>query len=158
MRPFLIFFVIWPLLELWLLVQVGHWIGALPVMALVLVSALLGIALLRSVGWQTLVDVRSRMQRMDSPAPALLDGIAVAIAGILLLLPGLISDIAAALLLVGPLRRRLLRAWQPPLAGTGPMPGGVRPDYESVIIEGEYHREEGESRRQSDGSVKALEK
>lgn len=134
MRLLLVLFVICPLLELWLLLKVGAWLGALPVVALIVASALLGVALLRSAGWQTLALAQSQLRQRVSPLPALLDGFAMAVAGVLLVLPGLLSDGVAALLLIGPLRRWLLRRWRP--AMVGPVAGGSAPG--PVIIDGDY--------------------
>lgn len=145
MRLLLVLFIFCPLLELWLLLKVGAWLGALPVVAFVVLSALLGVAVLRTVGWQTLSLTQLRMRQRASPVPALFEGFLMAVAGILLILPGLISDGVALLLLIGPLRRLLLRRWSSLApAATGaysaapPIEGRQDPP---VVIEGEYRRE-----------------
>lgn len=136
MRLMLFLFIFCPLLELWLLLKVGAWLGALPVVALIAASALLGVALLRSVGWQTLAMAQSQLRQRTSPVPALLDGFAMAVAGVLLVLPGLLSDGVALLLLFGPLRRWLLGRWRPTVVVQGAA-GGMRAEG-PVVIDGDY--------------------
>jgi UPF0716 protein FxsA len=148
MRLLLVFFILCPLLELWLLIKVGAWLGVLPTLALVILSAVFGVALLRRVGWQTLSLTQLRMRRQASPMPALLEGFIMAVAGLLLLLPGLIGDGIGLLLLIPALRRRLAGRWAAPaMAGYGvagsvfnSSPGSTAPT-ERQVIEGEYRRE-----------------
>jgi UPF0716 protein FxsA len=140
MRLLLVLFILCPLLELWLLLKVGTWLGALPTVALVVLSALLGMALLRRVGWQMLSSTQLRMRQHGSPVPALFEGFMLTLAGVLLLLPGLISDGIALLLLIAPLRRWLLARWgRMAMAASHTAGPGVRPPPD--VIEGEYRRE-----------------
>lgn len=139
MRPLFFLLVIFPLLELWLLIKVGSLIGALPTLALVLLSAALGGAVLRRAHWRTLWSIDFRLQRGESPAPELLDGFLVALGGLLLVLPGLISDAIGLLCLLPPWRRSLVRR----AAGrrsASPHPHGR--DDGPVTLEGEYRRED----------------
>jgi UPF0716 protein FxsA len=102
---------------------------------------MLGVAVLRTVGWQTLSLTQLRMRQRASPVPALFEGFVLAVAGILLVLPGLVSDAVALLLLIGPLRRLLLQRWSRLApAGVQSAPIDGRPD-QPVVIEGEYRRE-----------------
>jgi UPF0716 protein FxsA len=150
MRLLLVLFIFWPLLELWLLVKLGASIGALPVIALVVLSAVLGLGVLRGAGWQALSLAQLRMHQRASPVPALLEGFLMALAGLLLLLPGLLSDAVALLLLIGPLRRLVSRRWGrvAPVAmysaGLRDVPAGPMVEGRSGqpdVIEGEYRRE-----------------
>lgn len=154
MRLLLVLFILCPLLELWLLVKVGAAIGALPVVALVILSAVLGIAVLRNAGGQTISLAQLRLRQRVSPMPALVDGFLLTLAGILLVLPGLLSDAAAVLLLIGPIRRLVSSRWgRPAMAGAyradmEPEPGSARVDGpghgrpdQPVVIDGEYRRE-----------------
>jgi len=144
MRFLLILFILCPLLELWLLLKVGAWLGAWPIVAMVALSAMLGIALLRRVGWHTLATTQLRMRQHASPVPALFEGFMLTLAGVLLLLPGLISDGVALLLLIAPLRRWLLARWghrreQGPMTAAYTAGPDARPP--PAVIEGEYRRE-----------------
>lgn len=141
---FLLLFVGAPLVELYLLIEVGTRIGALPTIALSIFTALLGGALVRWQGLSVLFRVREVAARDEVPAIEMLEGLVLFAAGALLLLPGLITDAVGFLLLVTPLRRALIVRWlqhrgvlRPgagaPHAGAGP-PGGY--------IEGEYRRDD----------------
>ena len=137
MRPLLGFIALFPLLELWLLVKLGGWLGALPTVGLVVASALLGMAILLRVGWHTLAATQLRMRQQASPLPVLLDGVALALAGVLLLLPGVLSDAVAVVLLIAPLRRWLARR----LGAGSPVVASYRAERSADVIEGEYRRE-----------------
>ena len=85
-------FIAMPLCELYLLIEVGSVIGALPAIGLCIATAALGAALVRSQGLRTLRDVHGALGRGEVPAVAMLEGVVLAIAGVLLLTPGLITD------------------------------------------------------------------
>ena len=102
---FLMLFVGAPLVELYLLIEVGSRIGAFPTIALCLFTAALGGLLVRWQGLQVLLRVRDSLQRREAPAIELLEGAAILVAGVLLLLPGFVTDTVGYLLLIPPLRR-----------------------------------------------------
>lgn len=130
-------FIIFPLLEFWLLLKLGALVGAFAVLAIVIVSMVVGVRVLKVAGWRALFGSRLRLQRGESPAPELIDGFLLAVSGFLLLLPGLISDVIGLLLLIGPLRRLCSsRFAYNRAASAGPIPDGP------VTIEGEYRREQ----------------
>ncbi|MCR6650808.1 MAG: FxsA family protein [Cellvibrionaceae bacterium] len=108
-------FVLLPLIELFILIQVGSWIGAAPTIGLVLLTAAIGILLLRQQGYATLVRAREKVAQGQVPAEEMLGGVFVAVGGLLLLLPGFLTDLVGICCLVPPLRRiflkRLLRPW-----------------------------------------------
>ena len=131
-------FVVFPILELWVLIRVGAAIGAGLTIGLVVLSAMLGIAILKRQGFQTLARVRARVARGEEPTAAVLDGMVLAVAGLLLLIPGFLTDVLALLALIPALRARLVRRL---LAAAQPLRGApARRD--SGVIEGEYERED----------------
>lgn len=147
MRVFVAVFLLFPILELAVLIKVGAAIGVFPTLALLLLSAILGSLLLRIVGVSTAWNARERLMRGERPEGAMLEGLMMALGGGLLILPGFISDIVG-LLCVLPFTRRLLlrlllgrlearmtggRAFQ---GEASPRPEDTRPR----IIEGEYRR------------------
>jgi UPF0716 protein FxsA len=137
---FLILIIALPLLEIYVLIKVGGLIGAIPTIALLVFSAVLGTLLLRWQGFVTLRRVRDALARGESPAGDLRDALLVLISGVLLLIPGFISDIVGLLCLLPPLRRSLTRAAskrRPP--GDGPATAKPRP--EPHVIEGEFWKE-----------------
>ncbi len=101
---FLLFLTI-PLLEIYLLIKAGSVIGALPAVALVVFTAVLGAFLLRLQGLSTMNRMRANMMRGKVPAIEILEGAALLVAGGLLLTPGFFTDAIGFLLLIPPLRR-----------------------------------------------------
>ena len=147
---FLVFFVGAPLVELYLLIEVGSVIGALPTILLSVFTAILGGALVRLQGFSILFRAQSQMANDELPAIEMLEGVVLLLVGLALLLPGFITDAIGFLLLVPPLRQGLVNAYLarmivPPGPG-GPGPhGGTRADSSPRgprTIEGEFHRED----------------
>jgi UPF0716 protein FxsA len=136
---FLLFLVV-PLLEIYLLIKVGGVIGALPTVLAVVGTALLGAFLIRLQGLSTMASMRRSMNRGQLPAMEMMEGVALVVAGGLLLTPGFFTDTIGFLLLVPPLRRWLIRGalrravvMQPGQGPHGPQgPSGPR------TIDGEY--------------------
>lgn len=139
---FLLLFIGAPLVELYFLIQVGSVIGALPTVALSILTAALGATLVRMQGLTVLMRVRRAMDRGETPALELLDGAVLLVCGFLLLLPGFVTDIAGFLLLIPPLRRALIRRYVTVLPigpGTGHDPQDA---HRPRIIDAEYRRED----------------
>jgi UPF0716 protein FxsA len=107
MRAFLFLFLLFPVIELALLIQVGSAIGVLPTLLLVIGTAILGSILLRIAGVATAWRARERLARGELPEQEMLEGLLIAVGGGLLLLPGFISDIFGVFCLI-PFTRRLL--------------------------------------------------
>jgi UPF0716 protein FxsA len=108
-RLFLLFAIV-PLVELYLLIKVGSHIGALPTIALVVVTAFVGAWLAKREGLRTFRRIRERLSRGAIPGDDLVDAILILAAGIVLLTPGLITDALGLLILIPPVRARL-REW-----------------------------------------------
>jgi UPF0716 protein FxsA len=92
MRLSLFLFISIPILEMYVLIEVGKSIGALPTVALVVLTATLGIWLLRLQGIATLRQVQEKISRGEIPGRELLEGIMLLIGGALLLTPGFVTD------------------------------------------------------------------
>ena len=132
-----LFFLLLPWLELFTLIQLGIETSALTALMYVLVTLVLGMAIIRHQG----MSLFTRMQDLQAGRvlgqQLLLDGMAVGIAGLLLMVPGLVSDFFAIIVLIGPLRRRLAR-W---LMGPQPEPYVPQRDVSSESpIEGDFRR------------------
>lgn len=137
MRILLLLFVILPLAELWLLIWVGSIIGALPTVALVVSTAVLGVLLLRRQGLDTLLRGRQRLEMGEVPAEEVIEAMILAMSGVLLLLPGFATDVLGLLGLIAPLRRRLAARVAPRMVvGRQPFPPGS--DRGPRTLEGEY--------------------
>lgn len=138
-----LFFLVVPIVEIYLLIKVGSLIGALPTIGMVVFTAVLGAWLLRVQGLATLLRVRDTMARGGLPALELLEGAALLVAGALLLTPGFFTDTIGFLLLVPPLRRRAIQ-WllgRATVQVFGSVAGGGEPRGPHTI-DGDYRRED----------------
>ena len=107
-------FIVVPIVELYVIIQVGEWIGVLPTLALLLADALLGSLLLRHQGRGAWRRFNAAIGEGRFPAREVADGLMIAIGGTLLLTPGFVTDIFGLIFLIPPTRaivRRLSRAY-----------------------------------------------
>lgn len=102
-------FLIVPIVEIYLLIKVGQVIGAGWTVALVVLTAVIGVWLLRLQGLSTLLRARQKLEHDELPAQELLEGVCLVVAGALLLTPGFFTDTIGFLLLLPPSRRWLVR-------------------------------------------------
>ncbi len=112
MALLVILFIVVPIAELFVIIQVGGLIGVWPTLALLLADALLGSLLLRHQGRGAWRRFNAALAERRFPGKEVADGVLIVIGGTLLLTPGFITDIAGLLLLIPPTRaiaRRLLR-------------------------------------------------
>lgn len=105
---FMILFLLVPVAEIAVFVQVGSRIGAGMTVLLVIASAMVGVWLVRRQGLATATRVQAMVARGESPALGMLEGLALLAAGVLLVVPGFLTDIAAFVLLIPPLRRGII--------------------------------------------------
>ena len=109
LKLFLAFTLI-PMIELYLLIKLGTVIGAFNTLLLVILTAAAGAYLARLQGLQVMFKVRTRLQQGEMPAEDMLDALIIFIAGIVLLTPGLLTDVAGLLLLL-PATRFRFKVW-----------------------------------------------
>jgi UPF0716 protein FxsA len=98
-----------PVLDIATLVEVGGWLGAWPTFGMVLLSATIGVMLVRAQGIAILMRARDTLSRGSFPAREVFDGTCVLIGGALLVLPGFASDLLWTVLLAPPARSLLRR-------------------------------------------------
>ncbi len=103
-------FLIVPIIEIYLLIQVGSLIGAFPTIGLVVLTAILGVALLRIQGFHTYLKLQRTLSEGRNPAMEMLEGVALLVGGALLLTPGFFTDVIGFVCLV-PYTRRPLITW-----------------------------------------------
>ena len=103
-------FIFIPLIELALLFRVGDRIGTGATVAVVILTGVVGASLAKAQGARVVIDIQRAAATGQMPAPYLLDGLMILIAGVLLITPGLLTDGVGFLLLV-PAVRREARAW-----------------------------------------------
>jgi UPF0716 protein FxsA len=94
--------------EIWVFIKAGEAFGALPVLLAVVAAMLIGVAVIRRQGSKTLASLREAMAGAPLPKGGAGEAALVYLAGILLILPGFLSDIAAIALLIPMVRRGLL--------------------------------------------------
>ena len=137
---FLLFFLT-PIVEMYLLIEVGGHIGALPTIGLVMFTAVVGLALLRNQGLATLTRGMGRLQRGEVPAQEMAEGILLAVAGALLITPGFATDTIGFFLLLpagrGLIAARIVSRFAPPGSDFGAF-GPLGPTDGDGIIEGEF--------------------
>lgn len=106
-------FIVLPLLEIFAFIEVGSAIGALPTLALIVLSAVVGALLVRRQGLKVFLDARRSLARDELPVAAAVHGGLLLLAGLLLLTPGFVTDIVGFLLLVPAIRSLLAqRVWR----------------------------------------------
>lgn len=145
-------------LELTVMIEVGSVIGALPTVGLLILTAVLGSSLVRSEGIKTLFNAQQKMQQGEMPGREVMGGMMLALAGLLLIIPGFVTDFFGILLLQPWLRNKLadkligsnqfkmqmggFQACQQPF---DEVPGNDQPGQaprSGTTIEGEFERKE----------------
>jgi UPF0716 protein FxsA len=111
--PLLLLFIVVPIAELYVIIQVGEAIGALPTIAILVADSVLGTWLLRSQGRATWRNFNAALAAGRPPAREVLDGALVIFGGAFLITPGFITDLIGVVLLLPPsralVRRTLVR-------------------------------------------------
>lgn len=105
----LLLFIIIPLIELYLIIVVGGAIGALWTVLLVILTAVIGVSLLRIQGMSTLARAQKNMAQGQIPAMEMMEGLALAVAGVLLITPGFLTDALGFLVLLPRSRQAIIR-------------------------------------------------
>ncbi len=162
MPVFVFLFIVMPILEMAVLIKVGSVIGVFPTIGLVLLTAVIGAALLKQQGLATLTRANQRLNSGELPAREVAEGLIVAVGGVLLLTPGFITDTIGLLCLIPgtrhwfvhqAMKRMVVRGQGSSFffgaGGQGPSgagPFGRRPDRGDDIIDGEYRDETSRDR------------
>jgi len=132
--PALIVMLLWIGSEAWLISRAIEYVGGGWILVWLLAAAIGGVLLIQRQGVRTLAELRAATSRGELPAPVLIEGLVVIMAGLLLMAPGLVSDAVALTLLMFGLRKRLAQRIVAGLAK-------ARPDLKHpVTLEGEYRR------------------
>ena len=138
----IVLFIVVPIAELYVIVQVGEAIGIWPTLALLLADALLGSFLLKHQGRGAWRRFNEALAQRRFPGKEVVDGLLIVVGGTLLLAPGFLTDIVGLLLLIPPTRaivRGLLRRFtigrflvvgMPGAGGPRPGPGGPSREYD----------------------------
>lgn len=109
LKLFLAFTII-PFVEIYLLIKIGSYIGAFNTLIIVILTGFMGALLARHQGLKTMLRVRENLARGEMPAEHLLDALLILLAGIVLLTPGFLTDLAGFMILI-PLTRSHFKRW-----------------------------------------------
>lgn len=105
----ILLFIVLPLAELWVIIELGGLIGIWPTLALLFLDSVLGAVLLKSQGTAAWRRFQTALGEARVPAKEIYDGAAIVFGGALLLTPGFITDIVGFALLIPPTRAALRR-------------------------------------------------
>ena len=109
LKLFLAFTII-PIIEIYLLIEIGSMFGTLTAVTLVILTGFLGAFLARMQGLQTFYSIQKSILEGRMPSNELLDAVLIVIAGLVLLTPGFLTDSAGFLLLI-PVTRNSIKYW-----------------------------------------------
>lgn len=98
-----------PFIEIALFIQVGGWIGLWPTLGLIILTTLVGTAIVRNQGANALIEVQRSFNELRDPARPMAHGAMIMFAGVLLLMPGFFTDTIGLLLLIPPVRDVVMR-------------------------------------------------
>lgn len=144
-KLFFLLFLFVPIVEIYVLIKVGSVIGAIPTIALVVLTAVIGSAMLRHQGLSVLRRAQRNIDQGVLPARELLDGVFLVIGGALLLTPGFVTDVVGFMCLLP-----ASRAWMIAKAmtriqlsrATMNSSGGTEKRSAANTIDGEWRRED----------------
>lgn len=147
--PILFFiFIIVPIIEIAIFIQAGDWFGLGPTLFTIILTAFIGIILIRQQGLSTLYKAQQKMNSGEIPAIEMIEGLMIAVAGAFLITPGFFTDSLGFLLLVPLFRQFLVKyvlrnkiqmhgnSQQPPYDETHPQSS----DQSNRTIEGEFKK------------------
>ena len=102
-----VLFIIIPIIEITVIIQVGDLLGLWPTVAIVILSAWLGAKYVRQQGLATLQSVQSKMAQGEMPSGEIVTGLMLLVAGVLLVTPGFVTDIFGLSLLIPAVRKSI---------------------------------------------------
>lgn len=98
-----------PLIEIYLFIKIGSYIGAFNTVSLILITAIMGIIYARYEGFNTLRSGMSQLIKNEIPVYEIISGAALAFAALLLILPGFATDLMGLILIFPPTRKLILK-------------------------------------------------
>ena len=107
MNPFFILFIALPALEIFLFIKIGGQVGALNTVALIFLTAIVGVYFAKLQGIQTLKSGMVNLYQNKMPIYEIMSGASIAIAALLLIIPGFLTDLIGFLLLI-PFSRKII--------------------------------------------------
>jgi UPF0716 protein FxsA len=130
--------------ELYVIVQVADAIGALETIALLIVMSIVGVWLVKRAGLGVLARMQAQSARGRVPTDALIDGPLLLLAGLLILIPGFITDVAGLLLILPPTRAVLRKVFRGTLAArfaSGATTWAGRRSWATMVVDVDSHED-----------------
>ena len=129
MNTALILIILIPIIEIYLFIKIGSQIGAFNTISLIFITAILGVWYARYEGFNTLKSGLSQLIKNELPLYEIISGAALAVAAILLIIPGFATDLLGLIMIFPPARKLLF--------GKITKNYSKRKNYDDKIIEGE---------------------
>lgn len=111
-RVLFLLFIVVPIIEIMVLMNVGAWLGVWPTIVIVIITAWLGAKNVKQQGVATLQSVQTKMAQGDMPSDEIVAGLLLLIAGVLLVTPGFVTDFFGLSLLIPQVRKALIQSIQ----------------------------------------------
>ncbi len=153
-----------PIIELWLMIEVGSHVGAWAVIGWLILMIVVGVNLLRYLGASSMLRTAQNMRMGgELPAQALADNLFKAVGAVLLIIPGFLTDVMALLCFIPLVRRLLLKRWLAKMAvrasATGFYTAGFNPEQfrrDPFAGQGNVYEHQGPVKTESDSSTTGL--
>ena len=105
MKTAILMIIFIPIIEIYLFIKIGSQIGAISTISLILLTAILGVIYARYEGFNTLISAVGQLLKNEIPFYEIISGAAIAVAALLLILPGFLTDFIGLLIIFPPTRK-----------------------------------------------------
>ena len=107
--PFIIFFLILPIIEIWALIKLGSYFGFFGTLTLIIGTAVIGIYIAKQQGLGIIFSLQSKLAQGRQALPEIVEGIALRLGAVFFIISGAITDLFGIVLIIPSLRRYLLK-------------------------------------------------
>ena len=107
--PFVIFFLILPIIEIWALIKLGSYFGFFGTLILIIGTAVIGIFIAKQQGLGIIFSLQSKLAQGRQALPEIIEGITLLLGALFFIIPGAITDLFGIILIIPSLRRYLLK-------------------------------------------------
>ena len=107
--PFVIFFLILPIIEIWALIKLGSYFGFFGTLVLIIGTAIIGIFIAKQQGLGIIFSLQSKLAQGRQALPEIIEGITLLLGALFFIIPGAITDLFGIILIIPSLRRYLLK-------------------------------------------------
>ena len=107
--PFIVFFLILPIIEIWALIKLGSYFGFFGTLALIIGTAIIGVYIAKQQGLGIIFSLQSKLTQGRQALPEIVEGIALLLGALFFIIPGAITDLFGIIFIIPSLRRYLLK-------------------------------------------------